>query len=720
MRTKREEFSDLPLKVLSGSIPADIQGYSYFMVPSGDCEDGKFSKPDSPILGGDGMVLKLDLNQPNSAFLSFKFGKSESFLADEASCPKFITEADGSKKRNPYHKFRFSDFGLGRLSFRIGMRNRLNTAITPIKFKGDPHERIVLCTDDGRPYICDPKSLETFSPIGSLDEWEPIMGGPKKFLGFTFGIKPFPLIMATAHPVFDPKTNEFFGVNYGRLFSDTIRNLSVINSRIESIGSLIRLLILELPQALILGLFGVFFFFQNLIKRLVSGKTTVRFTRIFTWDGKGKLKKVNVILQNGKNVVMKQTLHQMAVTENHVIMLDASFKFTPDQIINSLRPFRKTNNFISRFLERVLRWVMTAPMKPDAMFYFVNRRDIEAAIKAHGNAPGIPDVTAVATELPFETLHFLVDYKEENGKITMHLAHNNAACLAEWLRPYDYQYTGKKYSIWQNITGIGKTKIPVDLLGMVAVGQMDVSRIEKVEIDPSTGSPLRSFNILSYGNTEPNRVGNETIPNTFNLSFYAYRDQTPIDQIPEKLEHIYWMCSGLYPEALTDFIHKMYAKYEHRVISVELFDQITLEGKPSNLIRVNCSTMEVEDSFIFEPKHVGMSPQFIPKRGPATGQKDGYIVCTVYTYVDHIKAGEIDCEFWIFDAGNLAQGPVCKLGHENAIFGMTLHTAYTQNALALDRSGYKIDVEKELEPRLSKNKDLQDLFKKHVYPYFNN
>jgi hypothetical protein len=322
--------------------------------------------------------------------------------------------------------------------------------------------------------------------------------------------------------------------------------------------------------------------------------------------------------------------------------------------------------------------------------------------------------------LPFETLHFLVDYKEENGKITMHLAHNNAACLAEWLRPYDYQYSGKKYSIWQNITGIGKTKVPVDLLGMVAVGQMDVSRIEKVEIDPSTGSPVRSFNILSYGNTEPNRTADDTIPNTFNLSFYAYRDQTPIDQIPAKIEHIYWMCSGLYPEALTEFIHKMYAKYEHRVISLKLFDQITKEGKPSNLIRVNCTTMELEDSYIFDPRQVGMSPQFIPKRGDSTGQKDGYIVCTVYTYYDEIKPGQIDCEFWIFDASDLAQGPVCKLGHENAIFGMTLHTAYTQTALPLDRSGYRIDVQKELEPRLSKNKDLQDLFKKHVYPYFNN
>ena len=258
-------------------------------------------------------------------------------------------------------------------------------------------------------------------------------------------------------------------------------------------------------------------------------------------------------------------------------------------------------------------------------------------------------------------------------------------------------------------------------LAATTSGQMDVSRIEKVEIDPTTGSPVRSFNLMSYGNTEPNRIENDTIPNTFNLSFYAYRDQTPVDQIPEKIEEIYWMCSGLYPEALTEFIHRMYANYEHRVISLKLFDQITKEGKPSNLIRVNCNTMELEDSYIFDPIQVGMSPQFIPKSGSAKGQKDGYIVCTVYTYFEQGKEGQIDCEFWIFDATDLAKGPVCKLGHQQAIFGMTLHTAYTDKAYELDRTGYKINLEKDLEPRLSKNdKTLHQLFKKHVYPYFNN
>jgi hypothetical protein len=163
---------------------------------------------------------------------------------------------------------------------------------------------------------------------------------------------------------------------------------------------------------------------------------------------------------------------------------------------------------------------MTAPMVPNAQFYFVERKAIEEALSKN-SALQIPDVLATATELPFETLHFLTNYREEKGLITMHLAHNNAACLAEWLRPYDKMYTGKKYNLWQKLTGFGKTPIPEDLLGMIAVGQMDVSRIEKVEIDPTTGNPNRSTNLMSFGNTDPHSKGPESIPNTFNLSFYA-------------------------------------------------------------------------------------------------------------------------------------------------------------------------------------------------------
>jgi hypothetical protein len=134
------------------------------------------------------------------------------------------------------------------MSLILGMRNRLNAAIIPIQFKGEPNPRIVVCTDDGRPYICDPKSLETITPIGELEEWEAMMGAGKELFGRTVGVQPFLLIMATAHPVFDPITDEFFVENYGRAFTDTIKNIGVINSKVELLKDFLLLILIELPK----------------------------------------------------------------------------------------------------------------------------------------------------------------------------------------------------------------------------------------------------------------------------------------------------------------------------------------------------------------------------------------------------------------------------------------------------------------------------------------
>jgi hypothetical protein len=155
-------------------------------------------------------------------------------------------------------------------------------------------------------------------------------------------------------------------------------------------------------------------------------------------------------------------------------------------------------------------------------------------------------------------------------------------------------------------------------------------------------------------------------------------------------------------------------------MSIELFDQITKEGKPSNLIRVNSDSMQIEDSYIFKHTQVGMSPQFISRKGSQSGSQNGYIICTVYTYVVDQKPGQNECEFWLFDATNLHQGPICRMGHKEAIFGMTLHNAYTETAERPNPMGYLVDIEKELNARLSYKKDakLNKLFEEQVYPYY--
>ena len=94
---------------------------------------------------------------------------------------------------------------LTRISMTLGKRNLLNTGLVPM------HDRLVVTSDAGRPWEVDPESLGTITPIGTYDEWD--MALPKWINNFMNW--PFPLMMSTAHPVFDPNTQEFFSVNWG-------------------------------------------------------------------------------------------------------------------------------------------------------------------------------------------------------------------------------------------------------------------------------------------------------------------------------------------------------------------------------------------------------------------------------------------------------------------------------------------------------------------------
>ena len=765
MITNRKETKDLNLSVIEGKLPDDIDGFAFFMVPSGDCEDNEESnesngtkkkKAGSPILGGDGMVIRLDFSTKGNVIFHSMFAKSESFHLDEfawntinGKSEELSTNKITPKIVNLLKRCRFKDFGLGRLNFRIGIRNSLNTAITPLKFKDQDYTRLLVCSDDGRPYELDPLSLKTVTPVGRLDEWTAIMGNGMevkvfgiKLIKKKFRVWLFPLIMSTAHPVLDPKTSELFSVNYGRSFRDTIHNSTVINQRVTNLREAFWLLVKKGPKGLAFLILSGVFLVIDFFSYLLRGRNTKVFTDLIRWDGKGDLEKFNLILPSGKPVLIKETLHQIAITEKHILLIDAAFKFTLDQIVNSIRPFRLKNNQRSRLIERLIRHIITAPMDTDTRYYIVSREDLDLCPLVLQNkfeknrdrkfkkryrrmmGSGNKVIVAKPFNLPFETMHFMTDYKESDGKITMHLSHNNAACVAEWLRPYDRNVEIIK-------AGNGKSKIsrkdvPEELWGMMAVGQMDVSRIQKVVLDPLNLSSVKTMTLLSLGESgiqdssnHENTYNKETIPNTFNLSFYAYKGQTTVTEIPEKIDHIYWMCGGLFPEALTEYIYRMYKDYEYRTIPIDLMNEISKVGKPSNLVRVNNDLMEIEDFYIFDKDVVGMSPIFVPKREEEGGQMDGYIVCTVYFDLDCGK--KLHSQFWIFDGQDLRKGPICKLGHEKAEFGLSLHTAWIKEAKSLPNGSYKISIREDLNDRLeSKGSAFRKLFEDHIFPKFEN
>ena len=688
MTASREEYygqdaSHMPidLTVRYGAIPEDLHGFVYYDVPVGHVDQGSEVGPGTPVFSGDGLIYQLNFNEPGRAILKTRLANTPSFIADKVT--------NDAPKKSEYAKLRFSDMGLGRMNIKLGMRNDLNTAFLPFKGADDEQLRMLVTCDDGRPFEIDPATLETVTPIGYNKEWRPLMGEGVKIFGVPFGVMPFQLFMGTAHPVYDPTTSETFSANYGRPSVSPLTAATTFIPDCDTLPELLWLLIKQLPKLLMYFFMVLPVTIFSWIRKRIGNYTGATFTYLLRWMGDGELERWNVVTPDGRPVEMQQTLHQMAITEDYIILLDAAFKFSVTQMVSHFSPF----NMNWHWLERRARRLMTGPQLPNAYLYIIDRRQLETTAGQRSSQPSAthnnpPSITAQKVILPPEALHFLAEYDNPDGVLTLHLAHNSAACFAEWIREYDtlaYQPHG-----------------PVDpaFLGMIAIGQVDISRIGRYKIDGKSGMVFDSRLVNSLDS-----------PNTFNLGLYTCLDETVFGRPTRSMPNVYWMGGGMYNELLTQFIYDMYKNYRYRAIPLNMFEELTREGKPSNLMRLNTETMEFVDHYTWAGTHVGLTPQFVPKKGNRTDPADGYIVCTVVSDVD-------GAEFWIFDAQDLSD-PVCILGDERIDFGVTIHSSWMPDAPARN-AAYHVDLRQDYGKLVNdtRNETIKSLFEQFIYPAY--
>ena len=168
----REEIN-VPLQVLSGTIPTDLHGHVYLNSPCGTVNNPTpFPKylPDGNLNGewgdslfnGDAMLFRFDLDQPGQVSVKSAILKTPCYWADEAT--KYGTD---------YYKdgMAFHSLGIARSSMRIGTRNQINTAVSPFRFGPDQPTRLTANFDVGRPFEFDPVSLTLKTPVGYSSEW---------------------------------------------------------------------------------------------------------------------------------------------------------------------------------------------------------------------------------------------------------------------------------------------------------------------------------------------------------------------------------------------------------------------------------------------------------------------------------------------------------------------------------------------------------------------
>ena len=108
--------------------------------------------------------------------------------------------------------------------------------------------------------------------------------------------------------------------------------------------------------------------------------------------------------------------------------------------------------------------------------------------------------------------------------------------------------------------------------------------------------------------------------------------------------------------------------------------------------------------------------------------KNGYILTTGLCGEPYGVASAEEFSYipqiWIFDAMNLADGPVSKLSNPDFSFGFTIHSAWVPEAQAVSMPPYAISAIEDYQPIIDSmkgskyRKRLSNLFEQHVYPHF--
>ncbi|WP_373511453.1 hypothetical protein, partial [Persicitalea sp.] len=644
--------------------------------------------------------------------------KTPSYYAD------WNTRLGTEESHKDLHLLKFKNFGISRFSLMLGVRNPLNTAVTPARF-GNDNPTLVSAYDVGRPYILDPVSLELQTPIGDSSEW--MTGTPAKVPWA------FELFETTAHPCFDPHTKELFSVNYSRVEQSVIMAGRTVhhlknnhehfkqklvelmerhqdnpdhNSVRERLTHFFENLDEELYPPSKPGFFArirqaVESFFQNIFhKKNKKDEASGAAVTLMRFDGTGPWKKWVLHDQHGEQLQIKNCMHQTGLTRDYIILQDSSFKFSNELLINN--PFPEHLG-----LERFIRKVLATTMLPYTECYLVRRQDLkEDANRAIAYKLDKP--------IPIETIHFSCDYENPGGQITLYGIHNAAMCVAEWIRPYDLSaLTGKA--------------IDPEVLSLFSLGTMDVSRLGKWKIDAKNNrlQEDKSIVLCETGDTEA-PAGEPMGFNTWTISLYTFRDIIASDTVANKIEHLWFVSSGLDSRMLTVFIEQLYRDYPNRQIPYEKVKELTRKGLPYSLNYLNTETMTTNDSgyYQFMDGDYLRSVQFVPRKTPTPGVPyglDGYIYCSIQVaYPQADGSCRRQGEFWIFRAEAISAGPICKMYHPEVNFCFTLHSAWLPNPQP-NSMKHKIDVRKDYGKVIDNLPDkvlIEDFFEKYVYPNF--
>lgn len=494
-------------------------------------------------------------------------------------------------------KHRFDYFGLMFLSPGLGMFSYTEGMYLL------PDGRLAITSDVDRPWIVNRDDLRPTTPLGKRSEWLPMMGGDAgDVMGKLFSA------YSNSHVIYtDVETNELFLVNFQAMQKD---------------------------------------------------KTSP--CQLMKWDGKNDLEKWFVVDENGKDIRIMQSIHELIFTKDYILLADTAFAAGTEMLTpwkNAPLPYENTVVFI------------------------VDRRDL---------VEGVDKVVAKRVEIEEACIHLIADYDNPDDKVTIYMLHTPATNTAEIIKDYDVNMKGKLFP--QHLVGYGT--LPV----------LDLSSVGKHVVDMKEAKVISS----KYITDEKYCWG---------PYMYTYMGRQSRNF---KEQDLYVMFKGFSKDMLPKRIYKAYKDVDNRRVSLDKMMSKDGINENNSIVRISKSDFEIVDAYTLPDKVLLYTISCLESNDKS---HPGYLIAAVVCDVEDNKETS-GHEYWLFKADELANGPICKLGHKDLNNSVLFHTVFIsrelEDKLNQNKPTYNIPIREDYPEEELKlwNPIVSETFENIIYPYY--
>ncbi len=381
---------------------------------------------------------------------------------------------------------------------------------------------------------------------------------------------------------------------------------------------------------------------------------------LMKWDGKSDFKTWSVVDETGKNICVEQSIHELIFTRDYILLADTAF-VTGKEILSP--------------------WENAPLPNEKTVVYIVDRRNLSEDKK---------EVIAKKIEIDEACIHLIADYENPNDILTVYMLHTPATNTAEIIRSYDKDLDGKRFA--KHLVGYG------------TLPPLDVSSLGKHIIDMKSATIQKS----------------EYIRDTkycWGPYMYTYMGrQTKKFQDQDLFVHF----KGFKKDMLPKRIYNAYKNVRNRHVSLSDMIKNEAVGSNNSIARIDKKNFNIADVYEMPNKVLIYTISCIESNDK---NANGYILAGVAC--DALENNKTSGhEYWLFDAGNLSQGPICKIGHESLNNSILFHTVYIRDEMEkkLDkktvtynislREDYPVEEVKKWRPEVLK------AFEKIIWPYY--